>query len=84
MIHHLTIMMKWNFFYTAGPFDCSLPFAGDIDWLIRAVRAGTFGYIPEVLYHYRTHPGTRRTVDLQHGVNKDEVHQMIARRYAKI
>lgn len=84
LIHHLTIMMKWDFFYKAGPFDASLPFAGDIDWLIRAVRVGHFNRIPKILYNYRTHPGTRRVQDVKQGVDKNEVTLMINRRYAQV
>ena len=81
MIHHLSIMMKWNFFYKAGPFDASLPFAGDIDWLIRAIRCGKSVRIPQVLYYYRTHPGSRRVQDIKDGIDKKTVTQMINRRY---
>ncbi len=81
IIHHTTVLMKWKFFYQAGPFDCSLPYAGDIDWLIRAVIRGRFQYIPATLYRYRTHSGTRRATDPQHGVDKQAVRDMITRRY---
>lgn len=83
MIHHLSIMMRWNFFYKAGPFDASLPFAGDIDWLIRAIRCGQFMRIPQVLYYYRTHPGSRRVQDVKGGVDKKTVTLMINRRYTE-
>lgn len=82
LMHHTTVMMKWNFFYKAGPFDCSLPFAGDIDWLIRAIREGNFSYIHETLYNYRSHPGTRRTVDIKSGIDEEKVNETIIRRYA--
>lgn len=81
MIHHLSIMMRWNFFYKAGPFDASLPFAGDIDWLIRAIRCGKFIRIPQVLYYYRTHQNSRRVQDIKGGVDKKTVTEMINRRY---
>lgn len=83
LIHHTTILMKWSFFYKAGPFDCSLPFAGDIDWLIRAIRAGRFASIHEILYYYRSHPMTRRVLDIKSGIDKEQVNRMIIRRYAK-
>lgn len=81
LVHHTTVMMHWNFFYKAGPFDCSLPFAGDIDWLIRAIRVGNFRAISSILYQYRTHPNTRRVLDVKNGINKEEVEEMIIRRY---
>jgi len=81
MVHHSTVMMRWNFFYKAGPFDASLPYAGDIDWLIRAIRIGRYKRIPQVLYHYRTHSGTRRIQDIKHGVNKNDIIMLINRRY---
>ena len=81
LVHHTTIMMKKNFFYKAGPFDCSLPFAGDIDWLIRALRIGEYKRIPQVLYLYRIHEQTRRVLDIKSGVNREFVHINIAKRY---
>lgn len=81
LVHHTTIMMKKNFFYKAGPFDCSLPFAGDIDWLIRALRVGCYSRIPDILYFYRSHPQTRRVMDLKKGIDKIAIHKLIASRY---
>lgn len=81
LIHHTTIMMKRSFFYEAGPFDCSLPFAGDIDWMVRALRIGTYKRIPHVLYLYRTHGDSRRIVDVKTGIDKITVHKNIAFRY---
>ena len=62
LIHHTSIMMKRNFFYKTGPFDCSLPYAGDIDWLVRAVRIGNYRNIPVFLYYYRSHPPTTKAL----------------------
>lgn len=81
LIHHTTVMMKKNFFYKAGPFDSSLPFAGDIDWLIRATRIGSFQRIPKILYRYRKHSQTRRELDPKKGINVEAVHRLIASRY---
>jgi len=81
LIHHTTIMMKRSFFYKAGPFDSSLPFAGDIDWMVRALRTGTYKRIPHILYLYRTHGGSRRIVDVKTGIDKITVHKNIALRY---
>lgn len=81
LVHHLTIMMKKNFFYKVGPFDCSLPYAGDVDWLVRAVRIGKFARIPEILYRYRKHPNTRRELDPKNGIKVETVHRLIASRY---
>lgn len=83
VIHHTTVMMKWNFFYKAGPFDCSLPFAGDIDWLMRAIKIGNFSYIPQTLYYYRSHKDTRRVVDIKNGIDEEKINRMIIRRYEK-
>lgn len=80
-IHHTTVMMKRSFFYRTGPFDCSLPFAGDIDWLVRALRIGKFQKVPDVLYLYRKHQGARTVTDLKEGVDKIQVRKMIAQRY---
>lgn len=81
LIHHTTVMMKRSFFYRTGPFDCSLPFGGDIDWLIRAIRIGKFRRIPSVLYLYRKHEGARTVTDLKEGVDKIAVRKMISSRY---
>lgn len=81
LFHHTSIMMKRGFFYQAGPFDCSLPFGGDIDWLIRALRDGHFARVPHVLYLYRKHSGARTVTDIQGGVDKTMVRKMIASRY---
>jgi glycosyltransferase involved in cell wall biosynthesis len=81
LVHHTTIMMKRNFFYKVGPFDCSLPFAGDIDWLVRALRIGKYKRIPEILYLYRIHNQTRRILDIKSGINKEAIHKQIASRY---
>lgn len=81
LFHHTSIMMKRSFFYRAGPFDCSLPFAGDIDWMIRALRIGHFMRIPSVLYRYRKHEGARTVTDIREGVDKISVRKMIAARY---
>jgi len=81
LVHHLTIMMKKNFFYKVGPFDCSLLYAGDVDWLIRAVRIGNFARIPQILYRYRKHPNTRRALDPKNGIEVETVHRLIASKY---
>jgi len=81
LIHHTTIMMRRSFFYKVGPFDSSLPFAGDIDWMVRALRIGNYKKIPSVLYLYRKHASTRRVVDIKQGVDKVTIHKNIAERY---
>lgn len=81
LIHHLTIMMKLDFYKKTGPFDTTLPFAGDIDWLVRAIKIGSYVNIPKILYYYRTHSQTRRIMDVKNGVDKIAVHKLIASRY---
>lgn len=81
LVHHTTVLMKREFFYKAGLFDDTLPFAGDIDWLIRALRIGNFTAINQILYNYRKHSQTRRVMDVAHGINKEKVHKLIASRY---
>ena len=84
LIHHLSIMMRREFFQKTGGFDISLPFAGDIDWLIRAIKIGNFKSIHEVLYYYRYHSQARRITDVKNGVNKDEVNMQIISKYKKL
>lgn len=81
LVHHTTVMMKRGFFYRTGPFDGSLPFAGDIDWLVRALRIGSFRRVPAILYLYRKHAGARTVTDLKEGVDKIQVRKSIAQRY---
>lgn len=83
MIHHLTIMMKRDFFEKIGGFDTELNYAGDIDWLIRAIKYGNFKSYPEVFYYYRSHPNTRRNLDPKNGVNKDLIYSNIINKYKK-
>ncbi len=84
LIHHLTIMMKKDFFEKTQGMDNLLPFAGDIDWLIRAIKIGNFKKIDETLYYYRTHDGSRRVQDVKNGIDKDEVNRKIIEKYKKI
>jgi glycosyltransferase involved in cell wall biosynthesis len=80
-IHHTTILMKREFFDKTGPMDISLPFAGDIDWLVRALYMGTYKKTPEVLYYYRIHNKSRSVVDIQNGVDKMQIRKLIGNRY---
>jgi len=80
-IHHLSIMMKREFMNKTGFFDTTLPFAGDIDWLLRALKIGVFLRIKRNLYQYRTHSQTRRITDINNGVDKVGIHKKIASRY---
>jgi len=84
LVHHLTVMMRTEFFSKTGGFDESLPFAGDIDWLLKAIIKGRFKKIDQVLYFYRTHELTRRVVDRKNGIDVDAVNKMIRERYASL
>ncbi len=81
LIHHTTIMMRREFFDKAGPFDESLPYAGDIDWVIRAVKIGKLIRIPEILYYYRNHPNTQRSLAKSRNINIEKIHKDIAAKY---
>jgi glycosyltransferase involved in cell wall biosynthesis len=84
LIHHLSIMMKTDFFRKTGGFDNGLPFAGDIDWLIRAIKMGNFKAIHRIIYYYRYHSQTRRVTDIENGVDKEEVNLQIINKYKKL
>lgn len=81
IIHHLSIMMLREFFKKTGPFDTTLPFAGDIDWLMRALIRGNFIPIHRLTYLYRTHNLSRRVTDIENGVDKNAVLRTIISRY---
>lgn len=81
IIHHLSIMMRREFFEKAGPFDTTLPFAGDIDWLMRAIIRGNFTPVHKLVYLYRTHNLSRRITDIEGGVNKNAILNTIISRY---
>ena len=84
LVHHTTIMMKKDFFKQVGLLDCDLPFAGDIDWLIRALQKGKYRRIAAVLYLYREHQLSRRRLDIKHSVDKEKIRKIIALRYADL
>lgn len=63
LVHHLTIMFRKQFLQKVGYFDESLPYAGDFDWMLRALKIGSMTKIPKVLYNYRFHSESRRETD---------------------
>lgn len=81
LIHHTTIMFRSPFLEKVGYWDEKLPYAGDTDWLLRALKIGQIKKIDKVLYRYRSHQGTRRVTDRRKGVDTDEVVDYIMSRY---
>ena len=56
MVHHTTMMFRRSLLERIGFFDETLPCAGDLDWMLRALRSVTMTKVPGILYHYRRHP----------------------------
>lgn len=82
LVHHTTIMFRRELLPKVGMWDESLPYAGDLDWLLRALRVSRIKKVSGVLYLYRNHPGARRITDRKKGVNTEEVVKFIKARYA--
>jgi hypothetical protein len=75
-------MLRRAFRDRVGLFDERLPYAGDLDWLLRAMKIGSMKRVPAVLYLYRKHPASRSVTDLAHGVVPGEVWQYVLTRHA--
>jgi hypothetical protein len=62
----------------AGGFDTSLPYAEDFDLWIRVLERGTGVALPEVVYLWRRHAGSKSLA----GSDSRQTHRQIARGYA--
>lgn len=83
LVHHTTILFRKEFIEKTGYWDETLPYAGDTDWMLRALKTGKMKKVPGVLYLYRNHPEARRITDREKGVNTSEVVAYIMSRYKK-
>jgi len=81
-VHHTTIMFRRDFLSKVGLWDEQLPYAGDLDWLLRALKCGRIKKLPGTLYLYRHHTNSRRQIDARNGVNCRAVVQSILKRHA--
>ncbi|MFC1656806.1 glycosyltransferase [Patescibacteria group bacterium] len=81
LVHHTTIMFRKEFIFKAGYWDESLPYAGDTDWMLRALKFGKMKKVSGVLYYYRNHPNARRITDREKGVDTKSVVDLILDRY---
>ncbi len=79
-VHHLSVMFRREFLTKTGYWDESLPYAGDLDWLIRAIKTGKAVKTPGLLYHYRQHPTSRMETDKKK-INTTAVVEFILNRY---
>lgn len=80
-VHHTTIMFRRPFIFKVGYWDETLPYAGDTDWLLRALKVGRMKKIDEVLYWYRIHDNARSITDPKGGVDTKKVVDEIKKRY---
>lgn len=63
-VHHLTLLIKRDFFQSVGYMDEKLKHAGDFDWLLRALKISpNIKHLNKVVYYYRSHSGTKRVTD---------------------
>lgn len=80
-VNHLTFMFRREILNRVGYFDEKLPYAGDLDWMMRVIKKCTMLRIPKVLYKYRRHPQTlTRTVKKQ-GLPTEEITKIIQKKY---
>ena len=81
-VHHTTIMFRREFLGKVGFWDEQLPYAGDLDWLLRALKHAQIKKVPGTLYLYRHHATSRRQIDACNGVDCRAVVQSILERHA--
>jgi len=81
MVHHLTIMFRRLFLEKVGYFDEMLPWGGDYDWMLRALKNGRMIKVKGVLYHYRQHENQRIVQDPKR-FDVAAINEVILRRYA--
>ena len=80
-VHHTTMMFRNEILKKVGYFDESLPFAGDIDWVMRVLLNCALIRVPKVLYHYRLHSGQETEDAKRRGVDTAQVVRDIQDRY---
>jgi glycosyltransferase involved in cell wall biosynthesis len=56
LIHPPTILCRMGLFGLVGYWDEELKHAGDLDWVLRALKAGNLAKVPGILYWQRCHP----------------------------
>jgi glycosyltransferase involved in cell wall biosynthesis len=59
-------------FLKSVPFRTDLPHCGDYEWLLRALRLGSFLYYERSLVELRRHSGQASAGNLKHGVDVEE------------
>jgi glycosyltransferase involved in cell wall biosynthesis len=83
LVHHTTVMFRREFLLKSGYWDETLPFAGDYDWMFRALLNGRMKKMKGVLYYYRLHPESRCATDPKKGIDTHAVNVFIRNRYKK-
>lgn len=82
MVHHCTLMFRRDLLDEVGFMDETLRHAGDLDWMLRALKCGRMRRVPEVLYHYRRHEGQHST-KMRRTIDTDAVVRSVIDRYAE-
>lgn len=54
-LNYLTFMLRAEAVKKIGKMDETLRYAGDLDWMMRAMALCTFKRVPKVVYRYRRH-----------------------------
>lgn len=83
LVHHTTIMMRRRLLEKTGHWDATMPYAGDFEWLLRALRVATMVKTPGILYLYRIHNQSRSLTDPKH-LDVREVREFIFDRYRQL
>ena len=55
IFHHTTLMIRRSAIDKIGPWDENLPYAGDLDYMLRALLKCKIRYVPKVVYNYRVY-----------------------------
>ncbi len=81
MVHYSTMMFRRDLLDRIGFMDETLPYAGDLEWMLRALKHGQMKRVPEVLYHYRRHE-RQRCAEAGSRIDIDHIVQSIVERHA--
>lgn len=82
-VHHTTFMFRSEILQKVGFLDETLPYGGDLDWMMRAIKKCTMERVPKILYCYRRHPHTITREDKRKGIETSKITRMIQKRYCR-
>jgi len=61
IFHHTSLLMKKDVLKSVGFWDEKLPYAGDLDWMLRLLKKEPVIYLNKVVYYYRVYSKERHT-----------------------